>query len=295
MDELLAAYQEELNLHEALCVRIDHREATIAHVYRVTLPSQERYILKICRREGDFHRERYFLERLAGILPLPRLLQAVEPRGERRGALLLEDLGGHLVEPADWNEGVAEEIGELLARIHLNRTSAYGDLTQPDTLTPHASIYFGEKFQEELEESAPRLSTEWIKKCHRYFDNHLPLLEQVDGPCMIHRDFRPGNLILSEGKIKGIIDWSSSRSGFAEQDFSLLEDRQWPAQPRLKEALFAGYRSIRPLPDLSKILPLVQLGRALAVVGFVLQSRDEQGKLGAFYEQKLHFLYHFSF
>ncbi len=41
----------------------------------------------------------------------------------------------------------------------------------------------------------------------------------MDGTCVVHRDYRPGNLIVHDGKLQGIIDWTGARTSFAEEDF----------------------------------------------------------------------------
>lgn len=73
-------------------------------------------------------------------------------------------------------------------------------------------------------------------------------------------------IIASEGKVQGIIDWSSGRGGFAEDDFCPLEFGEWPL--RCKNAFLEGYASIRKVPDYKPIMPLLLLSRAVAAVSF---------------------------
>ena len=73
-----------------------------------------------------------------------------------------------------------------------------------------------------------------------YYESQQHLFDSVDGPCMIHRDFRPGNMIVHHGKLMGILDWASTRFGFAEQDFCSMEHRHWPGNPEHKHSLLAG-------------------------------------------------------
>ncbi len=102
------------------------------------------------------------------------------------------------------------------------------------------------KFQEELDECKGHLPENLIEKCSAYLDSCQNLLVNVDGPCIVHRDFRPGNMIVWHGRLQGIIDWASARSGFAEQDFCSIEHFKWAPHSKYKKILLDGYSSIRP-------------------------------------------------
>lgn len=85
--------------------------------------------------------------------------------------------------------------------------------------------------------------SEWAKHLrglineHPMIDTHINLLDSVDGPCIVHRDFRPGNIIVNEGKIQGIIDWAGARASFVEEDFCPLEFGEWPVTDRSKKSV----------------------------------------------------------
>ncbi|MBS0272637.1 MAG: aminoglycoside phosphotransferase family protein [Proteobacteria bacterium] len=160
-----------------------------------------------------------------------------------------------------------------LAHLHNNQTDGYGDLTKPKTLVREPNLYFNEKFQEELDECKGHLPENLIEKCNTYLDSYQNLLANVDGPCIVHRDFRPGNMIVWHGRLQGIIDWASARSGFAEQDFCSIEHFKWAPHSKYKKILLDGYSSIRPVPNYQPIMPLLQLGRALALIGYTFKSK----------------------
>lgn len=61
----------------------------------------------------------------------------------------------------------------------------------------------------------PRLSEQSLQ----HFDRHLKLLPSSDGPNFIHMDFRPGNILVYENQVAGIIDFESVRIGATEMDF----------------------------------------------------------------------------
>ena len=200
MDNFITRYQEHLDLKGSLFLRIDHDDAMVAVVYKVTLPNGREFILKIGSRTNDYLREIYFLKHFAGKLPVPRLINVVPPEIDLHGAILMEYLPGRLLKMADFTDELAYEMGSLLARIHLNRTTGYGDLIQPEDLKSDPRVHFTLKFQEGIDECRNHLPQPLIEQCRLYYNRNLNLLTSVDGPCIIHRDFRPGNVIVDNGK-----------------------------------------------------------------------------------------------
>lgn len=257
----IALYKDRLKLSDATFTRIDHEDAMVAVVYKITKPNGTEYILKVCERQKDYLNEIHYLKLFADKIPVPRIIQTIEPDNSVHGAILMECLPGVLLSTTEFTESLAFEMGRNLARIHLNRTS--GSNIRSD---------FTLKFEEGMDENKDHLPKELLAKCRRYYDTHIHLLDTVDGPCIIHRDFRAGNIIVHEGKISGIIDWSSARSSFAEDDFCPLEHGEFPFDESSKEAFLAGYASIRPIPNYQAIMPFLRLNKALATVGYTVKK-----------------------
>jgi hypothetical protein len=69
MDNLVIQYREHLGLKNANFLRIDHDDAMVALVYKITQPNAAPLILKICSRSHDYLREVYFLKYFSGKLP----------------------------------------------------------------------------------------------------------------------------------------------------------------------------------------------------------------------------------
>ena len=116
MDDLITLYQLRLNLPNAVFLRIDHEDAMVATVFKITRDLGSQYILKICNRPKDYAREVYFLTYFADKLPVPRIIQVVPPETGADGAILMECLPGTLLSTTDFTESLAFEIGSLLAR-----------------------------------------------------------------------------------------------------------------------------------------------------------------------------------
>lgn len=282
MKSLIPLYKKHLNLPEAQFTFIDHEDATVAAVFRISESERLDQILKICSRKGDFLRESYFLSRFAGKVPVPKIIQLVEPEEGLDVAVLMECVQGDLLKPETITKTLASEIGALLARIHLEHAEGYGDLTDSSHLSNDPRIPFTMKFEEGLEECKGHLPESMLETCKRHFERDIDLLLSADGPCVIHRDFRPGNIIASDGKVQGIIDWSSGRGGFAEDDFCPLEFGEWPAG--CKSSFLEGYASIRKVPDYKRMMPLLHLSRAVAAVGFTVKRGTWESRNARLYQ-----------
>lgn len=288
IDNLIPLYQEHLNLHNSVFSHIDHEDAMVAIVYKVTQSNREQLILKICDRPNDYSREMYFLKHFAGILPVPKIIQSVEPAEGIHGAILMECLPGNLLKAEELTEALAYEIGRCLALIHLNRLPGYGDPIQ-NNLTSDPCSYFTLKFEEGLEECRPHLPISLIKQCLDYYKENLNLLTAVDGPCVVHRDFRPGNIIVHEGSLKGIIDWAGARASFAEEDLYALEHGEWSNNFHSKLFL-AGYASIRPVPDYIRLALFLRLNKAIATIGFTVKRKTWNNRDSRIYQYNRQFL-----
>lgn len=287
-----AVYQKLLDLQNAIFSFIDHEDAMVATVYRITKLNGEQFILKISERPNDYFREVLFLKQFAESLPVPKIIQLVEPTEEIHGAILMEHLPGMLLKAEDLTEPLAYEIGRCLAIIHLNRLSGYGDPVQ-NNLTADPRSYFTLKFEEGLEECKPHLPINLIEQCLDYYKANLDLLTAVDGPCVVHRDFRPGNIIVREGKLKGIIDWAGARASFAEEDLCTLEHGEWSNSPHHIKLFLAGYKSIRPIPDYMRLVPFLRLNKAIAAIGFTVKRGTWANTGSRIYQYNRQFLENF--
>src|SRR5579863_4184755 len=290
VNPLISRYRELASLQEAHFVLIDHEDAMVATVYKITQPNGEAFILKICSRKGDYFRELYFLNHFQEKVPIPRIIQAIAPDVDLDGAILMECLPGQILKIENLTSNFCHEIGTLLARIHFASVKGYGDLTEPNTLSSDPRVPFTLKFEEGMDECREHLPSTLLKKIHQYYDQHIDLLLKTDGPRIIHRDFRPGNLIVNHGKIHGIIDWSSARGGFAEEDFCPLEFGEWSNIADYKNAFLVGYATVRKVPDYHPILPLLRLSRAIGAVGFIVKRGTWQGKGSKIYQLNRQYL-----
>jgi len=265
-------YQELLSLNKnALFTKIDHDEGMVATVYKVLEDNSRSCVLKVCESPFDCANEVYFLRFFSKQILVPKIISTVPPGPENFGAVLMEYLPGDLLTPHTITKEIAFEIGKSLAIIHENKSNGFGYLNRNLDLSPDPTLHFKAKFEEGIDECKGHLPQDVILKSLNYFNDSLKLLEYVDGPGIIHRDFRPGNIIIHQNTLRGIIDWSSARSGFAEDDFCSIEHGEWGNFNGYKNVFLDGYRSVRAVPNYNAVVPLLRLNRAIAVIGFTVK------------------------
>ena len=72
--------------------------------------------------------------------------------------------------------------------------------------------HFKEKFLEGIDKCKNHLPADLIVKLCHYFDKTLHLIAKADSPCIVHRYFRPGNIIIEDNRLCGIINFSRNRN-----------------------------------------------------------------------------------
>jgi aminoglycoside phosphotransferase (APT) family kinase protein len=112
------------------------------------------------------------------------------------------------------------------------------------------------------------LPKDLLEKSQKHFEKGLQELPQSDGPCIIHLDFRPGDILVKDNKVAGIIDFESARIGSPEMDFSKINRDIWEHNEGTKGAYVKGYETIRPMIDLERILPFYMFIEAFCSVGW---------------------------
>ncbi|MGZ4215671.1 MAG: phosphotransferase family protein [Solirubrobacteraceae bacterium] len=108
---------------------------------------------------------------------------------------------------------LAEQCGEILARIHSISSEAIPDLDADEPLAKTAAMIhsFGEP------SPALELGLAWLER-------NRP---ESAGDVVLHGDFRLGNLIIGEDGIRAVLDWELVHRGDPCQDLGYLCVRAW--------------------------------------------------------------------
>jgi aminoglycoside phosphotransferase (APT) family kinase protein len=242
----------------------------------LTLARGEQVVLKIPFSASKVQREVYMLKRVREVVPVPVVLDHyLEANG---GALLLSLLPGQSITTAVTTD-LAWQMGELLARLHSQPMAVFGDEfeAQPDP-APSWWEMADERFQHWVTTCATLLEPDLIRRVEQLYQQLWRQLPAPDGPCAVHYDYRPANVLAQDGVITGLIDFESARGGSAERDFSKIQSEVWDTNPATQEPFLAGYRRVRPLPDLEHTLTYHALHNAFGGVDWCLRrgaQRDD--------------------
>ncbi len=99
-------------------------------------------------------------------------------------------------------------------------------------------------------------------------------LPAPDGPCWVHADFRPANVLVEDGRITGLIDFESARGGSADFDFVKVSHALFDTLAGSRDAFLAGYDAIRPHPDLARTLPYYRLHNAVGGLAWCIRRTN---------------------
>lgn len=256
-------------------------------VYKIRLINHRTVYIKIPYSQAKLELEYTVLKRLRNELPVPELLDYWEGNEEVTGALLLSAINGApITEKVD--TALAYDIGVHHAMLHAiipneqdfksSVSNVYGQWT---AFIKRLFYSFAEDVKEVID---PRLYEQSLK----HFEHQLNLLPSPDGPSFIHMDFRPGNILVHENQVVGIIDFESVRIGAVEMDFTKINRDIFMKYPGTREAYQKGYESIRPLIDLQEVLPFYRFTDAFNSIGWCKRRGIEKHQ--AFLQENLAYL-----
>jgi Ser/Thr protein kinase RdoA (MazF antagonist) len=253
-------------------------------VYKCTLTNGENVFLKIPFTRLKFQRELEAYEILKGRVSVPVLMDYWSGDEECTGAFLLSELKGKPL-TSKASEKVAYQVGILQAEMHLIRPPADKVLTGIKNEYHNWSDFIEHQFYSFAEDVKEILDVALYEKAIDTYEEMKQRLPSPDGPSFVHMDFRPANIIVNEDKVSGIIDFESVRFGSTEIDFTKLYRDFLSYDVRFYDSFQEGYKSIRPLIDLEKILPFYQFTDAFNSVGWCKRRGIEKNRL--FLEQNL--------
>ena len=192
------------------------------------LPAEEhRLILLRDPGRSDRHRDvaveaaAMVAARAAGV-PAPELYDhGDEALGPGRGYLLMERLDGETIPRrllrddayAAVRPHLARRLGAVLARIHRVDPGSVPGLRRVDALGEVTGLY------EDFAEPRPALEIGL-----RWLARHRP---RPAADALVHGDFRTGNLIVSSGGLRGVLDWELAHRGDPMADLGWLCTKAW--------------------------------------------------------------------
>ncbi|MCB0167393.1 MAG: aminoglycoside phosphotransferase family protein [Anaerolineae bacterium] len=251
--------------------------------YILTLQGGDKLILRIMANRSFWNAEQYALETLKGVLPVPHILKAGELNSNCYWLLLTHLAGSNLRDViAFCPESLFFEAGQMLSMIHSRLFPNYGKW---DT---ESFIEFDSPWTSFLRSLLDRevaflsehnlLSAKLFDKIYEVFEELKDLACFVREPRLIHRDFKPENILVTrineKWQITGILDFEHAQIGEAVWDFARVFDRFFLPAPRSESYFLAGYTSIRPLPSLDEARVICQLVDSLGCIRWGYENAD---------------------
>ncbi len=225
-------------------------------VYRITLRNGD-VIVKVPYSRTKLWREKTILEKLEGLLPVPRVLDFFPGDEETPGALLLSHIPGHPAQPSDYH--LSGSFGALLAKLHCVKMDRFELGQDPRNWWEGISQVF-EGWKAECEGV---LDEGFLEDVTNAWKEHFPCGQEADGPCLVHMDYRPGNILVHNDEVVALIDFESSRGGSADIDFTKMHLYLWDPFPHTRQEFLSGYASIRKPPPVEPVLPFYLMHHAV--------------------------------
>jgi aminoglycoside phosphotransferase (APT) family kinase protein len=254
-------------------------ESNSSEVYILTLESGEKVVLKIPFNSQKLVRERKALELLNGKASVPEVIKYHNGDDLMPGALLISYMDGMPL-TKNVTEELAYQMGIMLAKIHNIKLKKYGEIeTEGERDKP--SVYLdnlknmynrNRVFCEKVMESRK------LSICDEIFQYYFSKLSIPEEPCLLHSDYRMGNILVNGSEVVGVIDFEVANAGAPDEDFSILESEVFNVYSGTREGFSQGYKSIRKLPDLDNTLPFYKFLTAFTRIGWcVKRSKTNEG------------------
>jgi aminoglycoside phosphotransferase (APT) family kinase protein len=164
--------------------------------------------------------------RAAGV-PEPEILWELTPEdgigdgfimewleGETLGARIVRDPSLAAIRPQ-----LAEQCGEILARIHAIDLSASGLASRLSHMSPERYVHETWRRYQALDTPQPMLDF-----AARWLLEHLPT---TFAPTLVHNDFRNGNLMVSAKGVIAVLDWEIAHVGDPMRDLGWICTNSW--------------------------------------------------------------------
>ena len=184
--------------------------------YIVETSRKEKFVCRIHKR-GNSKTEKKITERLKSIIPVPEYLW------ESEGYSVIEYIEGVHFAPTP---NLVREAGRIIGQLSKIKYQHSGKITPTGEITHFEgweSCQTGMLSLLHYEAIRDHLSTEVISTIEKLLQQNLSILESFDrSHNLVHGDFRPDIILITEDKIVGVIDWEFTHSGSSYMDIGNL-------------------------------------------------------------------------
>lgn len=110
-----------------------------------------------------------------------------------------------------------------------------------------------------------------VEVSERFLDDYLDLVPDDFEPVFVHHDCNPGNILLEDGEIIGILDFDYAHSSHGQRDLVKAANNFWIRGKVDREHIYEGYRKVRELDEsFNQNEPLYRLETLIDILkGFI--------------------------
>lgn len=288
IDRYLSIFK--LDIHQA--IKVLHEDSLSSSIYKLILKDKTNFILKIPFDNNRWKREKFFLNEVKDHIPVPKIIDTVDPTIDLPGAILMEYLDGEIISIKNYSNKISFQMGKMLGDLHNIPTKFYGDVAKElhDPTLLNGKLILKNYFEESFNECKDILDKTLLNKISIYFYEALYEIKYLDGPSIVHTDYKPGNIIYKADQIIGLIDWENAKYSFREEDFLRMEFLVWDSNPQYKKDFFEGYSTVRKLPNLDSIMPILKIAKALGAIGFTIERKTYKNEHKFIFDLNLQYL-----
>ncbi len=208
--------------------------------YRIRLSTGEDYVVRLYRRGSPLLEQRA-MALVKKLLPVPEVLQAGE------GWAVMRFLPGVQLREAP---EAAASAARALAVVGTVGFPSAGELLPDGSVRPWPFRGLRGFMALCLEKPGVRgrLGLDAVHGIERLLEREDGRLSEIEAESrLVHGDFNPRNILVSEGEVSGILDWEFAHSGSPWEDVGNLLRHQAPGSLRaVEEGLREGGMSLPP-------------------------------------------------
>lgn len=248
-------------------------ESYSSEVCKLTLKNNQDVIMKIHYNKTKLLKEYKMLQLLEKELPVARIIDFWEGNDDIPGAIILSYIKG---KPATKivDKNIAFQMGELLARLHNVKIDRSQIIDMEKIIYTKREEWWKtirKWFENCIDDCKEALDTDLLNKSIELFNYYYENLPEPDYPSIVHMDYRPGNILVYNSRINGVLDFESSRIGSADIDFAKMKIYVWDVFDNTKKEFLEGYKGIRKLPNLDRTLTFYLLFNAFSGVSWCVK------------------------
>ena len=221
----------------------------MSHTFRVNTAGKT-FILQISS-ETDPHELENCLRTFSFLseeIPVPKPVTDGVQKYRDLHYTIVTELAGDTLQP---NEELTRESGRLLAQIHDSRGFEEPGWIDWDDGKPEVVGFPDDSLRRRIEEVLKdwrqffvSLDAGWLVEATNTALDNMEKIPEDFQPVLVHHDFNPGNILVEDGEINGVLDFDYAHSSHSVRDIAKAANKFWIRGGR-REDFYQGYREVR--------------------------------------------------